>query len=62
MNQFYHPKRSAAFFSMLAEKIDIPVFTVTNNVVQDLTTYADDEKKVRTLEGVTKFLESNGCV
>ncbi len=61
MNQFYHPARAAAFFQMLAERRDIPVFTVTNTAVHDLTTYDDADKKVKTLDGVRKFLESNGC-
>ena len=60
MNQLYHPARTAAFFNMLAKNSNIPVFTVTNNVVHDLTTYADEERKTKTLEGVTKFLASNG--
>ena len=60
MNQLYHPARTAAFFNMLAKSSNIPVFTVTNNVVHDLTTYADEERKTKTLEGVTKFLASNG--
>ena len=62
MNQLYHPERTSAFFTMLAQKRDIqvPVFAVTNNVVHDLTTFADAEKKHKTLDGVMKFLESNG--
>jgi hypothetical protein len=44
---------------MLAQYPDIPVFTITNNVVHDLATFADAEKKQKTLEGVTKFLVSN---
>ena len=59
MNQLYHPAHTAAFFTMLAQNQDIPVFTITNNVVEDLTTFADAEKKEKTLDGVTKFLESN---
>ena len=60
MNQLYHPANSGAFFTMLAQYRDIPVFTVTNNVVHDLSTFADAEKKQKTLEGVMQFLESNG--
>ena len=60
MNQLYHPANCAAFFTMLAQYRDIPVFTVTNNVVHDLSTFADAEKKQKTLEGVMQFLESNG--
>ena len=59
MNQLYHPPRTAAFFTMLAQNRDIPVFTITNNVVDDLTTFSDAEKKVKTMDGVTKFLASN---
>jgi hypothetical protein len=59
MNQLYHPSNTATFFTMLAQNRDIPVFTITNNVVDDLTTFADAEKKVKTMEGVTKFLVSN---
>ncbi len=59
MNQLYHPSHTAAFFTMLAQNRDIPVFTITNNVVDDLTTFADAEKKVKTMDGVMKFLASN---
>ena len=59
MNQLYHPAHTAAFFTMLAQNSDIPVFTVTNNVVHDLTTFSDAEKKHKTLDGVTKFLINN---
>ena len=59
MNQLFHPACTAAFFQMLAGNRHIPVFAITNNVVDDLTTYADPEKKHKTLEGVTKFLEAN---
>jgi hypothetical protein len=44
---------------MLAVNRGIPVFTVTNNVVHDLVTFADTEKKQKTLDGVTQFLVSN---
>ena len=60
MNQLYHPAHTAAFFEMLGKHRDIPVFTVTNNVVHDLTTYADADKKQTTFDGITKFLDSNG--
>jgi hypothetical protein len=59
MNQLYHPTHTADFFTMLAQNSDIPVFTITNNVVDDLTTFADAEKKVKTMEGVMKFLAAN---
>ena len=62
MNQLYHPAHTAAFFTLLAQNSDIPVFTITNNVVHDLTTFADAEKKHKTLDGVTRFLASNGCL
>ena len=62
MNQLYHPAHTAAFFTMLSQNSDIPVFTVTNNVVHDLTTFSDAEKKHKTLDGVTRFLASNGCL
>ena len=59
MNQPYHPPHTAAFFTVLAQNHDIPVFTITNNVVEDLTTFSDAEKKVKTMDGVMKFLASN---
>ncbi len=60
MNQLYHPRRTASFFAFLAQYSTIPVFTITNNVVHDLTTFADPEKKQKTLDGVQNFLKSNG--
>ena len=57
MNQLYHPQKTAEFFSFV-EQYKIPAFVVTNNVVGDLTTFADD-KKQKTMMGVEKFLESN---
>ena len=60
MNQLYHPRRTASFFAVLEKNSKIPVFTITNNVVHDLTTFADQEKKQKTLEGVESFLKSNG--
>lgn len=62
MNQLYHPERTADFFKMLAQNPHIKVFTVTNNVVHDLTTYGDADKEIKTLEGVMKFLRGNGYV
>ena len=59
MNQLYHPARTASFFEMLAQNSNIPAFTVTNNAVHDLMTFADAEKKQKTLEGVAKFLKAN---
>ncbi len=61
INQLYHPQRSAAVFQMF-EKNQKPVFTVTNNAVRDFETYADPERKVKTMDGVDKFLESNRYV
>ena len=59
MNQLYHPRHTGEFFTMLAQNPAIPVFTVTNNVVGDLATFADAEKKQKTLVGVEQFLEAN---
>ena len=61
MNQLYHPKNTAAFFTLLSQYQEIPVFTITNNAMDDLATFADAEKKVKTYDGVEKFLESNRC-
>ena len=44
---------------MLAQNSNIQAFTVTNNAVADLMTFADAEKKQKTLEGVTMFLKAN---
>ena len=44
---------------MLAAK-EKPVLTVTNNAVRDFETYSDSEQKVKTMDGVENFLESNG--
>ena len=33
-----------------------PVFTVTNNAVRDFETYSDSEQKVKTMDGVNKFV------
>lgn len=59
MNQLYHPARTAAFLTILAQNRDIPVFTVTNNVVHDLITYTDADRKQKSLDGVNNFLISN---
>jgi hypothetical protein len=40
---------------MLAAK-EKPVFTVTNNAVRDFETYSDSEQKVKTMDGVKKFV------
>jgi hypothetical protein len=62
MNQLYHPAHTADFFTMLKNHKDVPVFSVTNNVVHDLMTFSDPEKKQKTLDGVTNFLASNRLV
>ena len=59
MNQLYHPAHTAEFFTMLAQNTNIKVYTITNNVVHDLTTFSDAEKKNKTLDGVAKFLAAN---
>ena len=59
MNQLYHPEHTAEFFTMLAQNTNIKVYTVTNNVVHDLATFSDAEKKNKTLDGVAKFLAAN---
>ena len=59
MNQLYHPENSGRFFSFMAER-SIPVFTVTNNVVDDLTTWADEEHTLKTYDGVQHFMTANG--
>jgi hypothetical protein len=46
---------------MLAQNRDIPVFAITNNVVDDLATFTDAERKQKTLDGVMKFIASNRC-
>jgi hypothetical protein len=58
MNQLYHPQNAADFFAFL-DQYKINTFVVTNNVVSDLTTFADDEKKVKTNQGLDKFLVAN---
>ena len=58
MNQLYHPQNAADFFAFL-EQCKINTFVVTNNVVSDLTTFADDERKQKTNQGVETFLATN---
>jgi hypothetical protein len=58
MNQLYHPQKAADFFSFL-DQFKIPCFIVTNNVIGDLSTFADAEKKQKTNEGIESFLASN---
>jgi hypothetical protein len=59
MNQLYHPSKTALFFNFLS-RTKIPVFIIANNTVADLVTYSDAEKKNKSDEGITNFLESNG--
>ena len=49
MNQLYHPQHTADFFAFL-KQFQIPTWTISNNVVEDLV---DDE-------GIATFLSSNG--
>jgi hypothetical protein len=59
MNQLYNPGLTAALFYFLKFH-QIPTFTVCNNVVGDLATFADSEKKVKTDIGWETFLNANG--
>jgi len=58
MNQLYHPSRTADFFKFVAVH-NIPTFVITNNQVSDLATFSDAEKKVKTYDGINKFLTAN---
>jgi hypothetical protein len=62
MNQLYHPHNTGELFKLFAENPSVPVFTITNNVVEDLVTYGPsrpDGSKDKTMEGINLFLESN---
>jgi len=59
MNQLYHKEHTDHFFAMLSTH-GVKVFIVANNDVVDLVTFADQEKKVKSDLGWTKFLEANG--
>ena len=58
MNQLYHPENSGRFFSFMA-KSAIPIYTVTNNVVHDLTSWADEAHAEKTYDGVQHFMDAN---
>jgi hypothetical protein len=57
MNQLYHPQNAADFFAFLAQH-KIPTWTVSNNVVEDLTTR--DDRGGKSFVGVDQFLAANG--
>lgn len=61
MNQLYHPQNTGEFFKLFAENPSVPVFTVTNNVVEDLATFGlhADGSKYKTREGIDLFLKNN---
>ena len=60
MNQLYHPQNTGEFFKLLSEYSSIPVFTITNNVIDDLTTYdSSDGTKKKTMVGIELFMKSN---
>jgi hypothetical protein len=58
MNQLYHPQNTGVLFKLLAEHPSIPVFTISNNVIDDLTTFLPGTKK-KTMEGIKLFMDSN---
>lgn len=60
MNQLYSPEKTKLFLNEIyAHHTDIPIFVVTNNVVHDLNTFSDPEKKVKTDDGWKNFMKSN---
>ncbi len=62
MNQLYHPQKTGVLFKLLSEYQSIPVFTITNNVIDDLTTFGPpnpDGTKKKTMEGIERFMDSN---
>jgi hypothetical protein len=63
MNQLYHPQNTGTLFKLLAEYPSIPVFTITNNVIDDLSTSLppgpDGKTGKKTMEGIELFMESN---
>jgi hypothetical protein len=61
MNQLYHPHNTGELFKLLSEYSSIPVFTITNNVIDDLATFepCPDGTKKKTMVGIQRFLESN---
>jgi hypothetical protein len=58
MNQLYHPQYTGELFKLLAEFPDVPVFTITNNVVDDLTTFEPGTKN-KSRVGIERFMASN---
>ena len=60
MNQLYHPQNAADFFAFLAQ-FNIPTWTVSNNIVADLTTWKslENDQNEKTFEGVDQFLSAN---
>ena len=64
MNQLYHPQNTGTLFKLLAEYPSIPVFTITNNVIDDLTTFLPPSPsgiKKKTMEGIDQFMTPNRC-
>ena len=59
MNQLYSPNLTAALFYFL-KRHKIPTFTVCNNAVEDLATFADADKTQKTDAGWETFLRANG--
>ena len=59
MNQLYNPNLTAALFYFL-KRHKIPTFTVCNNAVEDLATFADADKTQKTDAGWETFLMANG--
>jgi hypothetical protein len=60
MNQLYHPENTARFFSFLHQH-EIPAFTVTNNAVHDLSTFAAGRGAApgpKTYDGVQMYLKA----
>ncbi len=63
MNQLYHPHNTGELFKLLSGYSSIPVFTITNNVIDDLTTFEPnpnpDGTKKKTMVGIERFLDAN---
>ena len=58
MNQLYHPQRAADFFSFLGQ-YRVETYFVTNNAVEDISTFSVSQPKARTDEGLKLFLAAN---
>jgi hypothetical protein len=58
MNQLYSPVETGRIFTLMAE-LQVPVFTVSNNSVEDVETFADEDKKIKTDDGWRAFLTDN---